>query len=311
MSTLRHTPGALLRQHAATAHTLIWMIRNHRLSVSSKLITDLVDARLRMACARSEYRELSSGDLLARRTSSRVFVFGSGYSINDISDDQWSRFSRDDTLGFSGSLYMRRVPLTFLLLRAWTETSAGSLAWRKDAEEVLEAMNSNPFLARTTFALQAGMTAVFANRLVGHRLWPRDRDTYFFISDKLSRLPHRNLENGIVHGKSTLCSAISLAVALGYDEIVLVGVDLYDSRYFWLPADKTLGWSAQEERLVPSTHTVRGAAVSSVHNTVINGIVDYLGEWGRGIQQRYGVRLSVFNPRSLLIRTLPQFAWED
>jgi hypothetical protein len=147
------------------------------------------------------------------------------------------------------------------------------------------------------------------NRLVGFGLWNKSYTIGHYLPDKLGRFPHRKIESGIVHGKSTLCSAISLAVALQYDEIVLVGVDLYDSRYFWLEPDKTLGWSDAEKKLVVSDTTVRGAAVGSVHNTVNNGIVSYLGEWNSYIERHYGARLSVYNPKSLLVATLPLFQW--
>jgi hypothetical protein len=290
---------------------MLWILRNHPVPIAARLLAELARARWGMQRERHAYAELSLRDFMARRRSRRVFVFGSGYSINEIPDDEWARIARDDTIGFSGSIYLKRVALTFLLLRAWTETSAGTLAWRKDANEVLGAIASNPFLARTAFALQSGLTAIFINRLIAHRMWQRERPMYFYWVDRVSRLPHRDLGQGIVHGKSTLCSAISLAVGLGYEEIVLVGVDLYDSRYFWLPPDKTLGWSEQDGKLVASNVTARGAPVTSTHNTVHNGIIDYLGGWHRHLADRHGVTLSVYNPRSLLTRTMPVFRRKD
>ncbi len=271
---------------------------------------DLISARLSALKSASYYNFLDAEAMRLRRKSDRVFIFGSGFSINEIAGSEWAHFRRDDTMGFSGSIYMDRIPLDFLLLRAWTETTRGSLAWQKDTNEVLKVISCNRYLDNTVFALQSGLTAVFTNRLIGKRLWLRDRATFCFLSDKISRFPHTRLEDGLVHGKSTLCSAISLAVALGYKKIVLVGVDLYDSRYFWLPADQTLGWSEHEQRLVASTHTVRGAAASSMHNTAVNGIVDYLGGWRSHLERHHGVVMSVYNPRSLLRRSLPLFSWE-
>lgn len=299
-----------LKHYAATSRAILWMWRNHPYPVFRQLLDEHLDALHRACAAAPAHNMIDRQGILARKTSDRVFVFGSGYSLNDIPDAEWAKFGGHDTLGFSGSIYMKKLPLTYLLLRAWTETSAGSLAWRNDANDVLGVIDANPYLKDTVFAFPEGFTAIFSNRLLGYDLWRREQPTFWYLADKVSQYPHRKLEQGLVHGMSTLCSALSLAVALGYNDIVLVGVDLYDSRYFWLAPDKTLGWSEEEQKLVASDTTVRGAAVVSQHNTVNNGIVDYLGGWNRHLEKHYGARMSVYNPRSLLARTIPVFKWD-
>src|SRR6056297_4338855 len=42
---------------------------------------------------------LKTADLAARRGSDTLVVFGSGASINDISDAEWKWISRQDTMG--------------------------------------------------------------------------------------------------------------------------------------------------------------------------------------------------------------------
>jgi hypothetical protein len=262
-----------------------------------------------MARTRSIYNELSLAELIAKKRSARVFIFGSGYSINDISAEEWSKIKSFDTIGFSGSIYLKKVSLTFLLLRAWAETTDGSLSWRNDAEEVISTIRKNEFLGATTFVLQYGLTAIFANRLLGHRIWDEKWPVFLYLSDKVSRLPHRCISDGIVNGKGTLCSAIGLAVGLGYKDIVLAGVDLYDNRYFWIPPDKTLGWSEIEKRVIIAEKTARGHNVYSQHNTAVNGMVELLGEWRAHLHSKFGVSLSVYNNRSLAAATLPVFEW--
>lgn len=310
-SFMRHSASLIARHLAGNAHDILWMIRNNSPSVAAGLIGELFRARLAMASSRGLYKELSTSDLESRKRSNRVFIFGSGYSINNISEAEWSLISRHDSIGFSGSIYLRKTPITYLLLRAWTETAAGSLSWKNDAEEVVGAIKENPALSQTSFILQHGLTAIFVNRLIGHRLWDPAWPVYFYLSDKVSKLPHRRLADGLVNSKSTLCSAISLASALKYDEIVLVGVDLYDNRYFWLPPDKTMGWSDAERKLVPSEQTVRGLAVTSKHNTVSNGIVETVKEWDAFLSANFGTRIKIYNPRSLLRDVLQVFKWRD
>jgi hypothetical protein len=301
------TFGALLRHCVAIGWALLWTWRNHDFKTFRLLVSEHWRVRNMARRALPDFTTLDERGITSRKKANRVYLFGSGYSLNEISEQEWATFRKYDTVGFSGSIYLQKIELTFLLLRAWNETSAGSLAWKKDADEVLGAIAANPHLENTCFVFQKGATAIFSNRLIGHRLWKRNHAFYLYLADKVSRRPHRDIRKGLVHGKSTLCSAVSFAVAMGYDEIVLVGVDLYDSRYFWLPPDKTLGWSAEDQKLIASDRTVRGATISSVHNTVNNGIIDFLGDWRRHLKDKHGIELFVYNPRSLLARTVPVF----
>lgn len=299
--------SALLRHWRGNWNAIRYMFAHHDLRTFARLMDDHLRAMFRAKIGRKRYEVLDARLLNTQRKSSRVFVFGSGYSLNEMTDAEYARISKDDSLGFSGSIYLKRLNLTYLLLRAWTETSAGSLAWRNDADEVVGAIVANDQLKETVFLLQEGLTAIFPNRLIGEGLWPIDRRLCFFRSDKISKYPHRDYRQGVVHGSSTLCSAISMAVGLGYDEIVLVGVDLYDNRYFWLPPDKTLGWSESERKLVAADRTIRGAKVTGVHNTVNNGVVAMLADWRRHLLSKYNIELKIYNPESLAASALPLF----
>lgn len=43
----------------------------------------------------------------------------------------------------------------------------------------------------------------------------------------------------IFHKGATLFDVVNISYILGYKEIVLVGIDLYDRRYFWLERNET------------------------------------------------------------------------
>ncbi|MFB6345530.1 MAG: hypothetical protein ABEK50_07145, partial [bacterium] len=49
----------------------------------------------------ANYQCLDEKDLRKNKTSSRIFIFGSGYSVNDISHDEWDAISSHDTLSFN------------------------------------------------------------------------------------------------------------------------------------------------------------------------------------------------------------------
>ncbi len=51
-----------------------------------------------------------------------------------------------------------------------------------------------------------------------------------------------------MHRSGTLFDAISLAYYLGYKKIILLGVDLYDARYFFAPKiNKYMGYEKEQK----------------------------------------------------------------
>jgi hypothetical protein len=50
---------------------------------------------------RSRYRIIDEGDLRRARRSETVFIFGSGYSLHDITPAEWRAIEAHDTIGFN------------------------------------------------------------------------------------------------------------------------------------------------------------------------------------------------------------------
>ncbi len=274
-----------------------------------KLFIGHAVAYIRSLLSADRYIFLNIGDLMAKRRTSRIFVFGSGYSINEISEDEWKDICRYDSIGFNGAFHLNKVPFTYFLLRAGHETLNGFFEWRIHAEYILNKISTNSVMHDTAFLFPRGFVSEFTNRLIGYRLWESGRPIFKFFTDRISRRPNKNLEEGLVHRAGTLCSAISFAVAMGYKEIVLVGVDLYDNRYFWVSGDKTLAWDSVGKKEIEAESNVRGLAWSSKHNTVNNGVIDIISNWARILEMESSVKLSVYNPKSLLAVNLAVFSW--
>ena len=79
---------------------------------------------------------------------------------------------------------------------------------------------------------------------------------------------------------------------MGWKHIVLVGVDLYDRRYFWLPPNET--------RLIDSVRNF------TFDDPAKDGKVESIGKW-KTIFEQHGVNLYVYNPKSLLTDVLPLY----
>ena len=124
---------------------------------------------------------------------------------------------------------------------------------------------------------------------IGHRFMPLKNRVFLWRTIIGQRLPSESFARGLTHGQGTLAECVNFAALLGWKQIVLVGIDLYDRRYFWLPKD-------QPREMNDS--------VEVVHSTAINGLVELMRDW-RAFYQARGIALYVYNRRSLLAGVMP------
>jgi hypothetical protein len=241
------------------------------------------------------YRFTSPDELRARRRSDTVFVFGSGASLNDVTEDEWRTIAEHDTFGFNWFVHERFVRCDFHLVRGIPDTDVDPAVWRPQLAEYFRLIAENPCFADTAFLVHGGFRAINGNRALGYQLLPADRPVLRWRTKRepVNALPSTSFGDGLVHGHSTLQETINAAYLLGWSRIVLAGVDLYDRRYFWLPPDEAR-----------SVDVRRGADADEPHNRAASGMVAALGEW-RAWLLREGVELGVYNPRSLLAEVLP------
>lgn len=254
---------------------------------------------------RSRYRWLSEDELKGRRKSDTVFIFGSGYSLNEISEIEWRRLAEHDVFGFSGFIYQDFIRTDFHLIRGWDEGQRGLKGWFRSADTYAGQFNGNSRFADAILLLQGDYTSTFCNTLIGFGMLRPGQAYRYRTNWTLDGRPSTQLARGVVHACGTLSDAVNVAFLLGWKSIVLVGVDLYDSRYFWGPNDATLALD-DSGRHVPAMRTPRGVGWNESHRTAQTGIVELMRLW-REMFRVHGVELSVYNPRSLLVSVLPVY----
>lgn len=236
---------------------------------------------------RSSYKTLDEHELRQTRRSGTAFVFGSGKSLLEITDDDWHRIARHDTIGFSQFQKQRFVRVDYHLI-----SEALSV------EPYARLFHENSRYAETIYIVQEGWLAHVGNELVGRRLLPRDARLFRFRRVSRGRYspPSESFGAGLVHGVNSSISTTNFAVVNGWKRIVLTGIDLYDREYFFLPP----GASFEGEKPgYTAASLFPGADI----------VVDYFRRW-RPLLERRGVELLVYNPRSLLAEVLDVFSWD-
>jgi hypothetical protein len=248
-------------------------------------------ARRRLA----ELPVIHEAALRARRHSDRVFVFGSGASLNEIAAEEWERIAAHDTFGFNWFVHQRFVRCDLHLVRQISD-SAHPDVLRPQIEEYFGLLAAAREFDDAVLLLQHEPRARGANEALRMGAVP-PRPVLPFRT-RAGPEPSPSFAEGLAHGSSTLFDAVNAAALLGWREIVLVGVDLYDRRYFWLPREETR-----------SVDTIRGASAAEAHTQSQTGLGERLAAW-HAAYQPWGIRLAVYNPRSLLAASLPVFSWD-
>jgi hypothetical protein len=266
--------------------------------------------RARAACRRAveagRYRRMSELDVRALKRSNTAFVFGSGYSLNDIAADEWRHMATGTTIGFNAFVRQRWIDVAFHVVRGWA-VDARVEALGAAAEDFASLVRDNPRYRDTVFVYQDDYTALFPHRLLGDGGLPPNTKVFPYRTNRTTDLPTSDFSDGLVHAISTLCDAVNFAVCLGVRTIVLVGVDLYDSRYFWVDPGKTVATDLESGKTIVQETSYRGQHASDRHNTATSGIVPLMARWREHLE-RQDVRLLVYNSRSLLASVMPVYA---
>ncbi|MFP4320866.1 MAG: hypothetical protein ACLFTK_00280 [Anaerolineales bacterium] len=276
------------------ANEILWTLTNRRvLGVRSACLKAYAQ---RQWADTSHFTTLDQAAYQASRRSDTVFVFGSGWSLNEITPAGWAHIAQHNTFGFSMFVYQTWIRTDYHMLREmYVGRELDREFWYAYSQEFAQHFDTNPHFDQTIFLAQKGWRSLTVNRMLAHGMLSKPRRMVEFrVKEGYDdSLPTLNLNEGIVHGAGSLSDAVNLAVIGGWRHIVLTGVDLYDARYFWDDAY----YNAESF----------GRDSTATHSTVHWGILDEMRRW-HDFLQGHGVHLWVYNPKSLLTDVLPIYA---
>ncbi len=229
---------------------------------------------------------MSEAELRDTRTSDTVFVLGSGPSINDLSPYDWEHIAAGNTISFNRFFRQQFVRVDYHLT-----------AEVIDYHELAGAFATNPRYSATVHLIQEGWWAIGGNTILGRRLLPKSARIFRFRRRARGRYspPSESFANGLSHGFGTVIDVVNFAYLVGWKNIVLVGVDLYDKRYFWLREGET------DREEIPGL-TYRSPFPGG------RDTVSMLARWSELLLAK-GVSMQVFSQKSLLAEVVPIFQW--
>jgi len=124
---------------------------------------------------------LNENDLRSFKKSDTLFVFGSGQSLNEISNDEFAKIDKEDTIGFNHTILLNKIYFTYHLHRGGT-TRPGAIFFSKDyCNYFVKKISNNKFYKDTIFLFAQAYTSDFTNELIGSRLFPKFFQLLFII----------------------------------------------------------------------------------------------------------------------------------
>ena len=170
---------------------------------------------------------------MKEKQSDTLFIFGSGYSLNSISKKEWEYFEKNDTFGFSHFIKQKWINCRFHLIRGWKEGWISPKAGQTSYDEIINILKKNNFYKNTIFIIQNEPSAIVGNSILSRKLSNSPQKIFKYKTDFNLNFPNRSQPNKFCHQNGTLFDALSFGYLMEWKKIILVGVDLYDSRYFF------------------------------------------------------------------------------
>ncbi len=265
-----------------------------------------LEAWLWNAFGRSNVLDLPP-EAIVRRRSDTIYILGSGYSINELTSAQLRKIEGHDTMGFSLFVMHTSLRVDYHLLRELGFTAHDNDKrrdiWRQVFGSYADILQSNSAYRDTKYFIQGGWHAVTGNRFVGRGYLPSGSLVARYRNGLRGNFPPAtSFAEGITHGPSTVTDCVNIAALLGWKRIVLVGIDLYDRRYFWHARDRG-------HLSIPGlTDAGGGEYAAEIDNDLLHRTAMPMKQWAQLWRDQLlsrGISLEIVNPKSLIAGILP------
>ena len=254
------------------------------------------------------YTELTVQDILECKTSDTLIILGSGASVNDITPAQWEYVSQHDSFGISFWIVHDFVPTFHHVEPVRTEQLVRHYA---EVMKLHEAKYRNvPFFLAEGYARRVGWHPRYRPDV-----FPRGVALFLYPNPLPKRIPRerpiqatdfqdvtRELGERPYIARGSLSMVVHLGFQMGYKKIILVGVDLTNTRYFYDQME-CMQWRVELNR--------HNTGPNNRHSTVswdggkFHAVDTFLPAFNEFVLQPSGVELFVANKSSLLYPALP------
>lgn len=265
--------------------------------------------------------KLGQGGLLRNKnilfSRNTCFILGSGGSINSLTESNWEDVKSQTSIGINSWILHRFVP-SILIFECGRSPAYNALFFKnikkreKEYQDTMlfwkdagRAIHGNHYLDFNGPAKNLFFPLIYKPCLLREGATPKDTSLFGVVQFFLHKL-------GIPvfhYSRATVVLAIDVAVRLGFKKIVLCGVDLTSTKYFWeIDNQKEIICENVE---LPSNTGQEGQAIHStidpsVYPLTVDNVIYNLNE---KYLKPLDVNLFVGSEKSALFPRLPCYHW--
>lgn len=257
----------------------------------------------------NDIKQIDLKSFLPKKSSDTVFIFGSGYSLNSLSQSSWEVIKKHDSIGLNSFFFSNFHPTFYFY-----EISKNPEIQKISFDFLIEKNSKSPL----TLLVNKNH---FKDSIYSEEDFKIHFNNFFLFSPfKINTLNKillkaiiRKSKNKLLHHASSISFIIDFCRFLGYRNIVLLGVDLNDSRYFYehpdyLEKSKTFieiqNRHKLSKRISGVSHEV--SQIKFTSNFGCLPIQDYLEIYNEQLRKNQ-INLYIGNPNSTLSKFLPVF----
>lgn len=270
---------------------------------------------VRMRLNIHRYTRLTEAEVRKRITSDTVFILGSGYSLNFLSAAQWRYIEKHNTLSFNHFPVQTFVRNDFYVMRELGHHDLGAVTPLSDMVSQIKAfsrvLNSNPLHGNNVILTHIEWQSYCPNIAFGYKFLSTQFPIFTFSTVQKGHKPEPptwDFSQGVIKAGGSVMSCIHVCALLGWKNIVLLGIDGYDNRYFWQAADRFC-YPLDEIFGICPQYRGDSDTADQPHPTVqTRNLLGWVDLWRQEFE-RHGVQLYTGNPRSLLTKHLPVYSF--
>jgi hypothetical protein len=174
------------------------------------------------------------------RKSDTLFILGSGDSINMIDDTQWDEISKHDSVGFNFWLLHKFVPSFYVFEESLDKER--NFIFYKNLYVKKDDYKNTPFIVKDIeykgISTELIPSNLRNNIYLSTEMVIQNTDSkyleYFFIKGiNFIKSKNKKKLRVLLKKSGSLSYLLFLGEALGYKKIVLCGIDLNNSKYFY------------------------------------------------------------------------------
>jgi ribosomal protein S8 len=123
-------------------------------------------------------QKLNISQIKKIKKTNEVFIYGSGYSINEISNEEWKKLRNYDSIGFNNTIFLKKISFTYHINRVIQNP-------QKNVKKQIKMINKNRYLKKTTFLMPEGFIEEYTNNIFSKNLWDKSKKFFLFKTNRL------------------------------------------------------------------------------------------------------------------------------